>query len=400
MRIVHVIRSLNPGHGGPPAVAIRLAAAQAALGHHVSIVSSSDVPRDTITRAAAGVPGLDRLSLILTQGTAGPFDRLLHAGFRSALARALPGASFTHLHGVWDRELIIAADESRSARVPYALTPHGMLDPWSLWGQSRLKALKKSLALRLIFRPMLRRAAFLHALNADEARLMQPLRLGPPVEIIPNGVFREEVDSPPHTPEFAASRPEIGPDGYVLFLSRLHFKKGLDLLVEAFSRIAPARPGISLVIAGPEDGAGRSARDIADRLGLSGRVVFTGPLYGRDKLAALAGAACFCLPSRQEGFSVAIIEAMACRTPVLISDQCHFPEAKDAGAGLIVPCDAEVVASGLEKLLAMPDDQRRAMGERGRDLVLASYVWDRVAERMTRAYELALRPKPEPDRAE
>lgn len=263
--------------------------------------------------------------------------------------------------------------------VPYVVVPHGMLDPWSL----RQKALKKRVALATYMRGVLDRAAFLHALNAEERDLMRPLGLKVPVEVIPNGVFLEEFERMPAAGAFRAAHRGLGQDPYILFLSRLHFKKGLDYLADAFAILAKQRADVRLVVAGSDDGfKGEFERMIAAH-GLSGRTHLVGPLYGEEKLAAFNDAACFCLPSRQEGFSIAITESLACGTPAVVSEDCHYPEVGEVGAGTVTALEAGAVAAGLVRVLA---GDRGAMGEAGRRLVRERFNWPAVARTTLGAY--------------
>ena len=175
----------------------------------------------------------------------------------------------------------------------------------------------------------------------------------------------------------------------VLFLSRLHYKKGLDYLGTAFEIFHRALPDVHLVVAGPNQGARDGfSRQIA-RSGLDGCVHLVGPLYGERKHAALRSAACFCLPSRQEGFSIAILEAMACRLPVVISDACHFPEVAECGAGHVVALDPNEIALALQRVLENGEAGRR-MGDAGFQLVQSRYTWPKIAQRCVRAYEQAI----------
>jgi len=122
--------------------------------------------------------------------------------------------------------------------------------------------------------------------------------------------------------------------------------------------------------------------------GLGDRVDVIGPLYGRAKIAALVDAACFCLPSRQEGFSVAVLEAMACAVPVVISEACHFPEVAEVGAGTIVPLDAPALAKALGDVVADPGNAAR-MGAAGAALVRSRYTWEAIAGQSLRFYQEA-----------
>ncbi|HEY1378387.1 MAG TPA: glycosyltransferase [Gemmataceae bacterium] len=373
MNVLHVIETLDPAAGGPPVVAARLAAAQAKLGHAVTIL-------------AAEVAAADKLGgLVGVRVVPGPtVTRWQAVVGRRAVDDMLPvvrGHDVVHLHGVWDPLLFAAARAARAAGRPYLVTPHGMLDPWSL-AQRRWK---KRLALALGWRAMLDRAAALHLLNADEQALAAGLGIKAAGVVIPNGVDLDEFDPPPRPELFRRRLPALGDRPYVLFLSRLHYKKGLDYLADAFRILAADRADVHLVVAGPDDGARADFERRVAAAGLADRVHLPGPVYGPEKLSAVAGAACFCLPSRQEGFSVAILEALACGTPAVVSTACHFPEVAEAGAGEVVPLDAAAVATALGRVLADPALRER-MGRAGRELVAARFTWPRIAARSVETY--------------
>jgi glycosyltransferase involved in cell wall biosynthesis len=260
-----------------------------------------------------------------------------------------------------------------------------MLDPWSL----AQKRLKKKLALAFGYRAVLDNASALHLLNDDEQTLIRPLRLRAPQVVIPNGVFLEEFEPLPRAGSFTARLPRLGGHRFILFLSRLHYKKGLDYLADAFARLCQTDRETHLVVAGPDGGAGGDFERRVSLSGLTDRVHLVGPLYGEAKLAALVDAACFCLPSRQEGFSLAVLEALACRLPVVLSRDCHFPEVAAAGAGEVVGLEARAVADALGRVLR-DDRARRRMGAAGRDLVESRFTWPRVAQSCMAAYARAL----------
>lgn len=384
MKIAHVIGSIDPAYGGPPGVVMRIAAAQAAKGHSVHIVSYADAEAEPrIHRALIDVPGLLAVERHLLPEP-GRGERVLAHAARRPLAAIIAGADAVHLHGVWEPILRQAAGVARAMDIPYCVRLAGMLDPWSL----RQKYWKKRIALALGYRRMLDEAAFIHVLNDDEARLLAPLKLRAPTRTIPNGIFLDEIEPLPPKGSFSSRHPALAGRRYVLFLSRLHTKKGLDYLVDAYARLAPAWPDVDLVVAGPDDGAEAALRSAVANHGLGTRVHLVGGLYGREKIEALCDAACFCLPSRQEGFSVAITEALACGAPVVISKECHFPEVATAGAGVVVDLEADAVAAALSSILAdtaMAD----AMGAAGRTLVAQRFTWPAIADMTIDAYRRA-----------
>jgi glycosyltransferase involved in cell wall biosynthesis len=382
LKIAHVTHSLDPAAGGLPVVPIRLASAQASLGHDVTLLAQRDSAAQPGTPILfEGVPGI----AAVRHEWLPPSSRWTILGGRPiwvALERLLRETDILHLHGIWAPVICATAKFAASRPLPYVVAPHGMLDPWSL----AQKPWKKRLALALVWRGILNRAVFVHCLNRDEERLLADLRLSSPTEVIPNGIFIEEIV--PRPGSFAQSRPELRGRQYILFLGRLHPKKGLDILADAFRILASIRCDIDLVVAGPDGGARGDLEDRLAYVGLTDRVHLVDSLHGREKWTALRDATCFCLPSRQEGFSVAILEALASRTPVVVSDACHFPEVAAVGAGEIVPLDATALAAALERVIGDPSARRR-MGDAGRQLVEDRFTWGRAAETSIADYERA-----------
>ncbi len=381
MRILHVVRSLDPAAGGVPVIALKLAAAQAALGHKTGMLTYR-VPsaEKDIAAMISEVPGgtlVDQHYL----PAEGMIERLTGKA-AAAMSRSLvPQLDYVHLHGMWEPQLWRVAAACRQAGVPYVVTPHGMLDPWSL-AQSPLK---KRVALSVVVRRMLDGASFLHLGNRDERELIESLGLRTQSELIPNGVFPDELADPPVAGTFRALRPELGHAPYILFLSRLHYKKGLDYLSEAFAIVAKRFPELLLVVAGPDGGAKAEFDQAISAAGLKNRVHLVGPLYGRTKIAAVVDAAVFCLPSRQEGFSMAITEALGLGCPCVVTKPCHFPEVEDYGAGFVVDLDGKSVAEGLIKVLS-DSTARERMGHAGSQLVSTRYVWPEIARLTVECY--------------
>ncbi len=385
MRITHLITSLDPAAGGPPMVVLRLAAAQANLGHDVSIISyDSPAARPSIDKTIAGLPYIEKVK-IHWLAVGGRLETALGLGLAQKLAPLLADREIVQLHGVWETMLRVAATIAEKNKTPYVVMPHGMLDRWSM----AQKKTKKRIAMALAYKRMLDRAAYLHVLNEDEMPPIRELGIATPMKIVPNGVFLEEIEPLPTPGGFRAGRAELGDDPYILFLSRLHFKKGLDYLAGAFAKVAAEHDRVRLVVAGPDGGALNDFEKQVNEAGLAGRVHVVGPIYGPLKYEALVDAACFCLPSRQEGFSIAITESLACGTPVVISTACHFPEVAQAHAGHVVPLEIDRIAQSLLDLLG-DESKRQQMSENAVELIHQRYTWPKIAEQTLEAYQKAV----------
>lgn len=383
LRVVHLISTLDPAAGGPPVVAARLAAAQAMLGCTVSILSYSNT--ESKKRADALLAETPSGTHVKVQNVDAPgrFERLTGRRAADAFAKMVDGegVDVLHTHGMWEPLMPACAAVARKRGIPYVVTPHGMLDPYTL----SVKRTKKRIALATTHRSFLRRASFVHMLNADEANLASHVLHGAPTRVIPNGIFLEELDRTPAPGTFRSARPELGDKPYILFLSRLAHKKGLDYLANAYAMVHAKLPDVHLVVAGPDDGQQQDFERRIQAAGVASNVHMVGPLYGADKLAALRDAAVFCLPSRQEGFSIAITEALAMGLPVVITRACHFPEVTEARAGIETDLDARQVADGLIEVLSNAA-RAKSMGEAGAALVRERFTWPSVARQTLECY--------------
>jgi glycosyltransferase involved in cell wall biosynthesis len=393
MRILHVIASFDAKYGGPPVICAYLAAAQAKIGPEVGLEAGllgydPESEHSSVVKKMRAVPGGDQVRVI----SCGPLSKTEYytvSRARPTIENAVGEYDLIHINGVWDCMLWAAAAAARRAGKPYAITLHGMLDPWTLTQGT----LKKKIALALVVRRFLDGAAFLHLGNTDEESLIKPLRLKARGEIIPNGVFLEEFAHMPPRGAFYAKHPELKGQPFILFLSRLHYKKGLDYLADAFAIISRQRPDLRLVVAGPDGGYKETFEQMIAAHGLTEKTHLVGPQYGEDKLAAFVDAACFCLPSRQEGFSIAITESLACGTPTVVTKDCHYPEVERVGAGLCTALNAPSVAEGVLKVLAM---DARQLGTNGQHLIRTRFNWPAVARRSVECYSRVLSPSPPP----
>jgi glycosyltransferase involved in cell wall biosynthesis len=298
-----------------------------------------------------------------------------------------------HVHGIFSHACLAAARAARRHGVPYVVRALGMLDPWSL-GRRRLA---KRIAWPLGVSRLLAGAAAIHYTTAEEQRLAERLRGLAPGVVIPLGVDHALLEFAPSatgsaTPELdgLAGRP------YVLALSRLHPKKGLELLVDAFLEVTAGAGSMGrwhLVLAGDGDpryvaGLRRRARPG------NGRVLFPGWLDGPRKHAILAGASLLALPSHQENFGLAAIEALACGVPVLVSTDVNLAgEIRAAGAGWVTPLAPDALRAALGAALRKGSGLA-SHGAAGRALVRARFTWSRVSAALVDLYGAVSRREP------
>jgi poly(glycerol-phosphate) alpha-glucosyltransferase len=266
-----------------------------------------------------------------------------------------------------------------------------MLDPWALANSGW----KKQLALRLFERAHLAEASCIHALNRSEADSIRAAGFSNPIVVIPNGI-----DLP--DPSAAPLPLPWSPDGrkVLLFLGRIHPKKGLDPLLRAWAKLQGDTPEIArawrLVIAGWDDG-GHQARleALAAGLGCLNTVSFPGPVFGPAKSAAYASADAFVLPSFSEGLPMTVLEAFAHGVPVFASTACNLPEGVESGAIVPVPTEPEGLASVLASVLVDPA-RLASMAASGRKLAAERFAWATIADRWREVYYWAAGRGPTP----
>lgn len=382
MRILHLCTSIDPQTGGPANVLAGLAPVQATRGHDVRIITA-----DHPARVGAVI---DRLRDMGPQATAhGPPRGPMALGpgvLRATKAALLEGTDILHIHGLWQATPHTGARLARRHGKSYVIQPHGMLDPWSLQ-QGRVK---KRVFLALIGRRDLNCAAALQYTTQTERELVAPMKLRPRPFVIPNGVDWSEFDPLPEPGRFRAAH-DIGDRPLIVFLSRLHYKKGLDLLLPAFAQ-ANLGPATTMALIGPgEPNYVKSLKRTAQCLGIADRITFPGMLSGQSRIEALVDADLVVLPSYQENFGIVVIEALAAATPVLISDQVNIcREVEGAGVGTVSPCETQALSDRLGELLRHRPSLR-ARGAAGREWVRRTFRWDAIAAQVDDMYDAIVR---------
>lgn len=389
MKILHVLESFSPRYGGPVSVARALACAQADAGNEVTVCTTNvDYPSGILCAADQGNICDDRVQLFYFPVQFRPLN--VSWNFRKFINDHLREFDVVHIHGLYRFPPTYAAYQARKQKIPYVIRPHGALDPY-LYTKSSRNILLKRLYERWFDLPNLHGAGGIHYTAEEERQRAAFLGLRAPSFVIPNGIDWSRYAQLPARGAFRAAL-GLGDAPLVLFLGRLHPKKGLDLLIPAFETIRRRVAGTQLAIVGPEnDCFGQQLRAWVAERGLTEAVHFAGHLDAADVIQAYVDADVFVLPSYTENFGMTVVEAMACALPVVISDQVNIhAEVAQAGAGLVTRCDATEVAEAVIALLA-DQEQRRSLGQAGREAAQVHYSWPNIVDALSREYASVIR---------
>ncbi len=387
LSVCQVVASINRDTGGPAVTVPSLAQSLANQG-----VASTLVTLDYADLGPqADCSGVELVTLPtgwLTRRARG-WNRSLQSRLRERAANA----DLVHSHGLWMFPNMYARQAAVRANIPLVISPRGMLDEWSL-GRSRLK---KFFAWQLFECANLRTAALLHATSEAEAVCFRNLGLRQPIAVIPNGIEISNLQTRPDRNILEGKYAGLRGCRWLLFLSRIHPKKGVAELLAAWRELEQSFPDWHLILAGPDlDGYGRVAREKAMTDGLTHRLTFTGALAGVEKECALANADAFILPTHSESFGVVIAEALSFGLPVITTKNAPWSELETHRCGWWIDLQIPVLARCLEAALTTPKPELKEMGMRGRNLVADKFSWHRLGEEMKQCYEWLLDRGPKP----
>ena len=365
----HVVAGIDALDGGPAYSVPRLAAALESRGCHQTVlavgssraIGNPDIqihPQDFVR-----VPGLRSLRL--------------SSALRRALVSRAVATDLIHAHGLWLMPNVYAGWVSNIQKKPLIVSPRGMLAPAAL----QFSRAKKQLFWHLLQRNAYARAALWHATSNEEAGDIRRFGINAPIAIIPNGI---------DLPLSVARHADSEPDRTVLFLSRLHPKKNIPALLEAWRQIGLQRMGWKLIIAGPDErGYAAQLKAQVARDGIQ-RVQFVGAVYGKGKEALMSQADVFVLPTLSENFGIAVAEAPASGVPAIVSKGAPWQGLETERAGWWIDHGVEPLARALLDATALPAAERRAMGLRGRRWMERDFGWDGIARKMVCAYAWVL----------
>lgn len=390
LKILHVTSNLAPSYGGVTRALRELAYAQASSGHlvHICTTNRDHPPRNLLPKEYYLDAFPSPISIEVFSVNYAPLMLSLDMG--KWLRRNITSFDICHIHELYRFPSAYSAYLSRKFGVPYIVTPHGSLDPYLHARSTQGRLFLKRLHEWLFDLPSLNGAGSIHYTANEERERAAFLNLRAPSFVVPNGLDWNRFQ---HLPPkgWLRSRLGLADQPIVLFLGRLHFKKGLDLLIPAFDVLRRSIPDARLVIAGPEnDDHGQQVRGWVQERELGSAVHFTGELAGDDTLKAYVDADVFVLPSYTENFGLTVIEALACCLPVVISDQVNIhADVSRADAGIVTRCDISEVAQALQTLLTDPV-RRYVMGIAGRQLVNSQYTWPPIVEELIMQYEVVI----------
>ena len=354
MRLLHVIHDLSPAGGGPQENLLQLAHGYREMGISVEVLSLDAPDAPHLGRYPFPVHAFGPVTSSFGYKAAARTWLQEHARHYDAIL----------VDGLWQYPGVAARTSALASGVPYFVFPHGMLDPW-FRTQYPLKHLKKLLFWWVAQYSVLRDADRV-IFTTEAERELAPRTFWPHrwhSAVVPLGTGRPAGDSDQQRSAFYASCPALQGRRFLLFLSRIHEKKGCDLLLKAFCRIATAHPDLDLVMAGPgPEGLRGNLQAIAREQGLASRVHWPGMLQGDVKWGAFHAAEVFVLPSHQENFGIAIAEAIACGLPVLISNKINiWHYVTEDGTGFVEDDTETGTVRLLERWLALSPAERTAM---------------------------------------
>ena len=375
MKILQVIASLNPQHGGPIEAAKQINKILSESGMNVDIAcldkrNDKWIKKPTLKIYTLG-PGFGVFKYSLK------YSRWLDKNIKKY--------DLALIHGIWRHNSFGLWKAAKKYGVPYFIFTHGMLDPW-FKKKYPLKHLKKWFYWPWGEYRVLRDAQNVFFTSEDERKLARKsFWLYKCKEKVVNyGIQSPKLDKPKQTKAFFDSFPYLRKKKIILFLGRIHKKKGCDLLIKSFSKIAAKDSKLHLVIAGPDqEGLRVKLEKISKKLSVHKKITWAGMLKGMKKWGAFQAAEAFILPSHQENFGIAVVEALACGTPVLISDKVNiWREIKIMHAGIVGTDDIKGTTKILNEWVNKNPKQRDAMKKKAQECFQKNFEISRLKENL------------------
>lgn len=369
MNIAHIISSIDIKYGGPSRSATHLIENLGTLNpdYQFSLYTkNSENPIiEKFTNLNSKLYFFDHLKFGFAKGIINKINENPH--------------DLMHLHGVWDLPLVQAYLTLKKKQIPYIVSPRGMMEPWSL----SQKEFKKKLFRKLIIDRMYNDSACIHATSETEAINLRKLGFTNPIAVIPNGIVLQ--DFPNYNKKFNQKKK-------LLLLSRIHKKKGLENLIEAWSLIDyKIKKNWYVEIVG--NGSFDYISSIKDKIkgsGLEDSMKILNPVFGKNKIELYKSADLFVLPTYSENFGIVIAEALASKVPVITTNATPWEELNSCKAGWCINIGVNPLKNALTEAIKLPNEILNEMGQNGRILVKDKYSMQKVAKQMTHLYSWVL----------
>lgn len=307
----------------------------------------------------------------------------------SCLRNSIKKFDIIYIPAIWNYPTIPAFYYSKHYGKPYIVAPFGTLYPYTF----KKKLWKKMLYFHLIIKKYIHHATAIHYTTEDEFETCHTfLGLKNKTIVIPNAIDLSEFIEIPESEKLMAKYPFLKNKKVILYLGRITWIKGLDILIKAYAELAKTRKDIHLLIVGPDEaGYEKKVRAWCANYGILEKVTFTGILTGKSKLEAFTGSDLFVLPSYSENFGITVIEAMACRIPTIISNKVGiYREVEKNRAGIVIEADSKSLYNGIKTLLNN-ESLRKRIAENGEKLVKKYYDIDKVARQTIEVYKEILK---------
>jgi glycosyltransferase involved in cell wall biosynthesis len=393
MKLIHVIPSLAKVKGGPTQILLETVKALREQGVDAEIATTDDNGAEVLDVPLYQCVEYENVPVWFLPRSFLPMKEFIFStDLTHWLGQHLKDYDLIHTHYLFSYPPTCAAAIARRQRIPYIVTPYGMLTPWAL-NHQRLKKQTYS----LIERHNLNKAVAVHCATAEESKDVRNFHVSTPTFVIPYGVHL-----PNHQPQAKQKLRHIynipSETPVVLFFSRFHPKKRPDLLLEALSKLATLNYDFHLILAGSgEPDYCTYLTNLVSSLGLATRTSMPGFVTGQDKDLLIQGSDIFVLPSFSENFGIAVAEAMAAGLPAIVTPDVQIsPDIAEANAGLVVEGEVEPLTNAIAQLLTSPG-YRQQLGENGKRLVSRRYSWSAIASHFTCIYHSILNQQPLPE---
>lgn len=385
LNILHVVNDRSVFAGGVGAVALEMSRWQRNLGNNATIWSIDSINLHNQAVLQNVLEGQPDLTIFRTFG-----PRLL--GFSHTMEKTAVNAigskyQILHQHSIWLALSRVTNSWRSKFNCPTVITPHGTLEDFVL----KRSKWKKRLALIAYEMMNLKSASCLQATAEQEAISFRRFGLKNPIAIIPIGISEDWLQCNGDMQKFRKRFSIPRERRLLLFLSRIHPKKGLPMLFKAMAQLSNRLDDWLLVIAGADESGHRhELEQQGEKLGISNRVIFVGPLHGSEKRDAFASADVFVLPTHSENFGIVIAEALGAGVPVITTKGAPWEDLQTHQCGWWVDASVDAIREALLSATQRPKEELVAMGQRGRMLVTDKYRWPKVAEQSLQLYKWLL----------